>query len=76
MAHFDLHGRVRNIMACLRFANEEGKLVDKPASVVAGLLAANGVPSVVMNARESATASQGVDANLARIFAQEKTLFI
>ena len=72
MVHFDLHGRVRNHTAYLRFVDEEGKFVDKPASVVAELLAANGVPSVVMNACQSATASKGVDANVARIFAREK----
>ena len=72
MVHFDLHGRVKKNTAYLRFANKDGKLVDKPASVVAELLAANGVPSAVINACESASASKGVDANLARIFAQKR----
>ena len=75
MVHFDLHGRVRNHTVYLRFANEEGKLVDKPASVVAELLAANGVPSVVMNACESTMANKRVNANLGRIFAQGKILY-
>ena len=70
--HFDLHGRIENNMAYLRFANRLGDLVDKPAWVVGELLAEHGVPSVVINACESATASKGVDANLGRIFAQKK----
>ncbi|KAL9075570.1 MAG: hypothetical protein Q9161_001643 [Pseudevernia consocians] len=64
IVHFDLHGRVRNHTAHLRFTDKDRGYDDKPASVVAELLVANGVHSVVMNACESATASKGMDANM------------
>ena len=74
MVHFDLHGRVRNHTAHLRFTDKDRGYDDKPASVVAELLVANGVHSVFMNACESATASKGMDANMGRLFAQEKVI--
>ena len=71
IVHFDLHGCVKNHTPYLRFANESGTLSDEPASLVAELLATNGVPLAVTNACVSATANEGVAANLALIFARK-----
>ena len=71
IVHFDLHGYVKNHTPYLRFANESGTLSDVPASLVAELLSINGVALAVTNACKSATANEGVDANLALMFVRK-----
>lgn len=74
VAHFDVHGLVRDRQANLYFADDEPLergLVEKSAVSVGKLLADHGIPSAVINACESARANRGIGANLSRIFARQ-----